>query len=739
MKAYLALTQNELRLAFRDKQVLFFNYVFPLIFFFLLSAMLHAERGGSVITMIVTNVLVIGILGNGFFGAGLRAVQEREQNILRRFKVTPITPVPILCASLTTGLLLFVPAIALTFTLARTLYGMPFPDRPVSLLLFLAIGALAFRGIGLIVAAVSNSMAESNVLVQMLYMPMMFLSGAMIPSSMLPRWTQTAAQFMPAAYLVSGMQGIVTQHESLTANWQAVGALAITLGLAIFIASRLFRWEKDEKLKGSAKLWVAGVMLPFLALGVYQFRTSEQIVKNRVLWRQLQRGDSFVIKGAKIFVGDGRVIESGSLLVRKGKIEAVYEGEASNAQLSSLKAEVVEAAGKTVMPGLIDVHVHMGAPGGAYADIKDFTAEHVSERGLAQYLYSGVTTVKSTGDTLDGSIALRRRVSDGDLLGAELVVSGPLFTTEGGHGTEYFSWLDGPAKAAMLEQFVRTPTSAAQAREQVRQLKTGGVDAIKAVLENGRTGMLFSRMDLAMFRAVVEEARAQRLPVSVHTGNARDVEDAVEAGASSIEHGSFSEKIPDAVFARMAKDGVAYDPTLSVLEAMRDMAAGRADLLRRPLVQQAVSQKLLTGTGAILKDATGRSEERSAGIAGALRTAQDNLRRAWQAGVPLVTGSDAGNMLVFHGPTVHRELQLWVEAGIPPAVALQAATANAAKLLRAADRVGLVAAGMDANLLVVDGDPTSDIGATERISMVVLKGERVRRVDLFDAAKNPLQ
>ena len=105
----------------------------------------------------------------------------------------------------------------------------------------------------------------------------------------------------------------------------------------------------------------------------------------------------------------------------------------------------------------------------------------------------------------------------------------------------------------------------------------------------------------------------------------------------------------------------------------------------------------------------------------------------------MVTGSDAGNALVFHGPTVHRELQLWVDAGIPPAVALQAATWNAARLLHAEQRIGLVQPGHNANLLVVDGDPTRDIGATERISMVVLKGERVRRVDLFDAAKNPLK
>ena len=85
------------------------------------------------------------------------------------------------------------------------------------------------------------------------------------------------------------------------------------------------------------------------------------------------------------------------------------------------------------------------------------------------------------------------------------------------------------------------------------------------------------------------------------------------------------------------------------------------------------------------------------------------------------------------------ELQLWVEAGLPPVVALQAATLNAAKLLRADGRIGLVAPNRDANLLLVDGDPTRDITATERISMVVLKGERVRRVDLFDPAKNPLQ
>src|SRR5262249_13900288 len=160
---------------------------------------------------------------------------------------------------------------------------------------------------------------------------------------------------------------------------------------------------------------------------------------------------------------------------------------------------------------------------------------------------------------------LRQKVSDGVMLGSEFYTSGPLFTTEGGHGTEYFTWLAGPQKAQALEQFVRLPKSPDEARQMVRALKAKHVDAIKAVLEAGRTGRLFERMDIAMFRAVVEEAIAQHLPVAVHTGSARDVEDALNAGASGIEHGSFSDAIPDALFAKMAKAGVTYDPTLTVL------------------------------------------------------------------------------------------------------------------------------------------------------------------------------
>src|SRR5436190_21517794 len=109
-----------------------------------------------------------------------------------------------------------------------------------------------------------------------------------------------------------------------------------------------------------------------------------------------------------------------------------------------------------------------------------------------------------------------------------------------------------------------------------------------------------------------------------------------------------------------------------------------------------------------------------------------NLLKAWRAGVSLVTGSDAGNFLVLHGPTVQREVELWVAAGIPVDVALQAATLNSAKLLRADSRIGTVEKGKEATLLIVDGNPLQDVHALSAISAVFMKCERVSRSKLFE-------
>ncbi|PZR76506.1 MAG: hypothetical protein DLM52_06030, partial [Chthoniobacterales bacterium] len=253
MKAFLALLKIDLKLASRNRAVLFFNYLFPLVFFFMFAQMYHA-REGKIILLVVTMVTVIGILGNGLWGAGMRAVQEREENILRRYKVTPITPVPLLAASMITGVVIYLPSVVLMLILAHFVYGMSFPANILSYLVFVCIGALSIRCIGLIIAAVVNSNQEAQMLINLVYLPMLLLSGATIPLTLMPGWLQTLAQFIPATYVTIGVSRILTGGESVVQNWRAVLALVIAAAVGLFIATKLFRWEKEEKLRATAKL-----------------------------------------------------------------------------------------------------------------------------------------------------------------------------------------------------------------------------------------------------------------------------------------------------------------------------------------------------------------------------------------------------------------------------------------------------------------------------------------------------
>ncbi|HUB82629.1 MAG TPA: amidohydrolase family protein [Bryobacteraceae bacterium] len=730
MRAYLALFRSNMRLTARDRGVLFFNYLFPLIFFFAFAEMFHAGTGQG-IAYFVGTVLTMGIMGNGLWGAGMRSVQDREANILRRFKVTPISPLPILAASMASGLLLYLPVIALIAGLAHIIYGMPMPRHWISLVLMASLGVCAFRALGLILAAVTNTMAEANILIQVLYMPMLFLSGTTIPSSILPAWAQTVGEFMPATYLVTGFQGIFFRNQNLFSNAAAVGALVLTTAMGLFLAVKLFRWEKEEKLAPRNKLWVAGVLAPFLIMGCWRSYTKEHIGENASIMRDLQRSGAFLIKNTRVFLGDGTVKENASVLVHDGKIVDIYDGDIPDT--GRLRPDIVEGSGKTLLPGLIDVHVHLSSPGGMSAPDGDFDVDKSMARDDAALLYSGVTAARSTGDGLDSSLKLRGRIANGSKLGAQLFICGPMFTTEGGHGTEFVQYVPKMMQDQVKAQLVRVPQTAAEARQQVDELKQRGVDGIKAILESGfGAGMLYNRMDVAVFQAVAAEARARNLPLAVHTGDPRDVTDAVDAGASSIEHGSWRGPIPGDVLAKMAHDGIYLDPTLGVAEAYAQYFAGKSDALDNSLVEQTVSANVLKATRDFVLGGKAADPAKAAIFDKAFEQARENLLRAWKAGVPLVMGTDSGNPLVFPGPSMHHELKLWVAAGIPPAVALQAATGNAAALVRAANHIGGIRKGMDADLLLVDGNPLQDIGATERISLVVFKGERLNRPDLFD-------
>src|SRR4051812_23440100 len=138
MKPYLTQIQMSLRLTFRNRAAIIFGYGFPLAFFFIFGGMFGAQSG--TISEVVARVLAIGVLGTGLFGAGLQAVMNREQNILRRFKVAPITAMPLMVSAMVGGLVQFMPMSLLILFLANRVYRMPWPGNWPSLLLFLALG-----------------------------------------------------------------------------------------------------------------------------------------------------------------------------------------------------------------------------------------------------------------------------------------------------------------------------------------------------------------------------------------------------------------------------------------------------------------------------------------------------------------------------------------------------------------------------------------------------------------------
>ena len=413
MKPYLVQIKMSLRLLRRDRAVLFFNYFFPLLFFVIFAFTFGGAKNPGAMAQVVNMVLVLGVLGSGFFGAGIRAVQDRESNILRRYKVAPISPAPIIVSSLVSGLVSFLPSIVLILWLAHGWMKMPLPHRTLELVIFIAIGAVAFRAVGMIVAAVVNSMQESQIVTQMIYLPMLFLSGATFPLELFPHWLKVVSQFIPAYYLFQGMQSIVLGGGSLASNILPLSALVVTLFVALFVGTKLFRWEKEEKIKNSAKLWILVVLAPFFLIGFYQFHTDANAHQAKIVSHNMSRQRTWLIQNARIFVGNGQVIPNGSVLVRNGKIVSVSSG-----MQTVDGATVIDASGKTLLPGLIDMDVRLGLPGGIYSSSSDYANPKAAGRALAAYLYSGVTAVRSMGDSLTQTLALRASVADASDLGA---------------------------------------------------------------------------------------------------------------------------------------------------------------------------------------------------------------------------------------------------------------------------------------------------------------------------------
>ena len=254
-----------LRLTLRDGVVLFFSYVFPL-FLFLIFGQLPFMTELQVITM----ALALGAMGGGLFGVGIRATADREHNILRRFKVVPVSATVILVSGIATGLLLYLPLVAVLVVLSNQLHGVPWPPHPVGLIVVVAVSYFAFSSLGSLVASVVDSVQESQVVIQTFYFPMLFLGGVTWPISIMPAWLQGVAQFIPSTYMTDALRPILAGDQTLSEQWPSIGALALTGVLALIFADRLFRWDQEERLPRASRMWLLVALVPFVLVGVWR-------------------------------------------------------------------------------------------------------------------------------------------------------------------------------------------------------------------------------------------------------------------------------------------------------------------------------------------------------------------------------------------------------------------------------------------------------------------------------------
>ena len=391
---------------------------------------------------------------------------------------------------------------------------------------------------------------------------------------------------------------------------------------------------------------------------------------------------SVLIRNVRLFDGE-RVLSGNSVLVANGRIARVGASISAPAGVS-----VVDGTGKTLLPGLIDSHTHTWGTA-----LRDAAA-------------LGVTTVLDM--FTDPKTAAHFRRLDGTPAGrstADFRSAGVLVTAPKGHGTEY-----GMA--------IPTITSPNEAPAFVDARLAEGSDYIKIVYDDGHTyGIKFATIDKPTMKAVVDAAHARKRMAVVHIGDLAGARDAIDVGANGLVH-LFVDSMPDTGFAKSVAAHHAFViPTLTVLESISWGDGGTLiakDPKLAPYIPVANAQTLQ------------QTFPKRAGSTREVAFALETVRQLHALGVPILAGTDAPNPGTAHGASIHRELELLVKAGLTPIEALQAATSVPARTFSLADR-GRIAPGLRGDLVLVNGDPTTDILATRDIVGVWKRGLPIDR------------
>jgi ABC-type uncharacterized transport system permease subunit len=252
----------------RTKTVLFFTFVFPLVWLFVFEG-IFAHGDPKTILYFFGPVVTLNIMGSAFWGLGLQSVMQRERGILRRYRLAPISAVSLVAANLLANYLLELPTIGLLVLCAKLIFHMPLTFGWWTLFVLVTIGTFGFAGFGLTIASIANTMQEAQIYNNLIWVTLLFLSGATIPLPLLPHWIQRVATFLPATYLVTSFQAIMIQAEPLLNHLPEMFALALSGVFGLLFAWKLFRWEKEEKIPNRAKAWALLFVLPFGFIGAW--------------------------------------------------------------------------------------------------------------------------------------------------------------------------------------------------------------------------------------------------------------------------------------------------------------------------------------------------------------------------------------------------------------------------------------------------------------------------------------
>lgn len=421
---------------------------------------------------------------------------------------------------------------------------------------------------------------------------------------------------------------------------------------------------------------------------------------------QPQRSEPLLLENAHIVDPVDRTLRTGHIRIEQGRIKAVLAESPSDFQGSRMDLE-----GKWVIPGLVDMHTHSfgnASPAGLNR------SQMLMAPGTAKrMLFSGVTAFVDLFSLEGMIIGLRDRQRDGRLPGADIFCAGPCLTATNGHCSQY----------GIPTRIINDPE---EAERQIGELAAKAPDVVKIVYDNvlGR----LPTIDLETLQAAVKVSHRHGLKTVIHVGTWKDAREAAEAGADALTHMPFG-PVPEGLPELLRERNVAVIPTLTVHSDLSHIVDS-PDLLGRDLLKAVASEGLLEDyRGDLGQDAANRwvgvwlRMQRNH-----RQVALDSVGALAEAGVTLMVGTDAGNIGVFQGYSVHRELELLVQAGLSPWQALAAATIRPGRFL--GQRWG-VRPGDAANLVVLSASPIENISNTQRIEAVIHHGRRVDRDGLL--------